>query len=68
MGLVWWLTLIIPATQQEGIRRIVVWGQPRQKGNRIPSQQKHWCILAITVLLGEKIGGFWFKVDPGKNT
>jgi hypothetical protein len=24
MGLVWWLTLIIPATQQEGIRRIVV--------------------------------------------
>jgi hypothetical protein len=35
---VWWLTSVIPATQEEEIRRIAVRGQSGQKLMRPPSQ------------------------------
>jgi hypothetical protein len=34
----WWLTLVIPATWEVAIGRIVVCGQPRQKDSETLSQ------------------------------
>jgi hypothetical protein len=33
----WWLTSVILATQKADIRRIEVYGQPRQRVQEIPS-------------------------------
>jgi hypothetical protein len=37
-----WLTLVIPATWEAEIKRIEVWGQPRQTVPEIPFSTNSW--------------------------
>jgi hypothetical protein len=42
MGLTWWYSSIIPATQEVEIRKIMVQGQPGKNVSKTPSQPANW--------------------------
>jgi hypothetical protein len=45
---VWWLTFVIPATQEVEIGRIMVRDNPGQKGSEIPISTHNLGVIACT--------------------
>jgi hypothetical protein len=62
----WWFKPVILANCEVNIRRIVVWGQPRQKECKTPFHGwARWHMPVISATQGRKNRGSWWRLALG---